>query len=495
MPLERETSFGRSEQSRVVLDDPGLSRLNTTFFTDRGQIFVVDEGSLNGTFVNGRRIGSTPERVFQGDEITLGSGTRITVEIAQSVEPAAAHNSFTPAVSPAADHKPAGKEKPVAPRPATGGGQSNKPPFALIAAAASAFFIILFALVGIFITSRFENQSANGKKTPPRVNTQLAIPIRVIDPLGAGKLEDVADLVDVWDVQDKEVEATDLQDVTASVTDDNQPKGLNLKVSVAFWQEQRNKALAARGAPTGISPPGMQVPPELRGDGVIKQKAKLRDMLSSTPPYRQPMDFSELAQKRLQGELVELPMATEDYMLDVGGSASEGPFSAFSFEGGNALLTPGSPKMNTILQLAGNFSGEKYDINNPVHRKQMRIRLLRMFHPRAEPILRELAQAYRMKFNRPLRVTSLTRSMDYQIGLNKINPNSFKVRGAGSLPPHTSGCAFDLARKHMTAEEQNFVMAKLAEMERAGKLDALIEGNVNACFHVFIYNDGIPPKM
>lgn len=85
--------------------------------------------------------------------------------------------------------------------------------------------------------------------------------------------------------------------------------------------------------------------------------------------------------------------------------------------------------------------------------------------------------------------------MDYQISLNKTNANSFIVRGEGSLPPHTSGCAFDLARKHMDVEEQNFVMAKLAEMERAGKLDALIEYGVNACFHVFIYHDGNAPKM
>jgi hypothetical protein len=84
--------------------------------------------------------------------------------------------------------------------------------------------------------------------------------------------------------------------------------------------------------------------------------------------------------------------------------------------------------------------------------------------------------------------------MDYQIGLNASNPNSFKVRGEGSLPPHTSGCAFDLARKHMPADEQNFVMKKLAELEDAGKLDALIEYGVNACFHVFVYDDGKPPK-
>lgn len=31
-------------------------------------------------------------------------------------------------------------------------------------------------------------------------------------------------------------------------------------------------------------------------------------------------------------------------------------------------------------------------------------------------------------------------------------------------------------------------------MEQEGILDALREGNLNACFHVFIYDDGKPPK-
>jgi hypothetical protein len=118
-----------------------------------------------------------------------------------------------------------------------------------------------------------------------------------------------------------------------------------------------------------------------------------------------------------------------------------------------------------------------------------------MFNERAKKVLLELSEAYFQRFNRPLRVTSLTRSMDYQISLNKTNANSFIVRGEGSLPPHTSGCAFDLARKHMDVEEQNFVMDKLAEMERARKLDALIEYGANACFHTFIYFDGIAPNM
>jgi hypothetical protein len=215
----------------------------------------------------------------------------------------------------------------------------------------------------------------------------------------------------------------------------------------------------------------------------------------NTKGYQQPMDFADLAAKRIKGDLIEMPMASQSFYLDVGGSASDAPFGSFSFQTGPGEIAQGSPKYQTLAQLAANFSGTHYDLNNPADRKQMRMRLLRMFNKRAKPILEEVAAAYYGKFGRPLRVTSLTRSMDYQIGLNSSNPNSFKVRGEGSLPPHTSGCAFDLARKHMTAEEQNFVMQKLAQMEDANKLDALIEYGVNACFHIFIYDDGIPPKL
>ena len=243
----------------------------------------------------------------------------------------------------------------------------------------------------------------------------------------------------------------------------------------------------------GIRPANLNVPKELFGDGVIKQKRKLAEMKGEG--YQQPLDFAELAEKRLSRGLIEMPMAQDSFYLDVGGSASDAPFKSFSFREDPAEIQVGSPKYGILSKLAGDFSGQKYDLGNAADRKQMRMRLLRMFNPKAKPILRELADSYFKAFGRPLRVTSLTRSMDYQILLNSNNANSFKVRDENSLPPHTSGCAFDLARKHMPAEEQNFVMNKLAEMENAGKLDALIEYGANACFHVFIYDDSSPPKM
>ncbi len=487
--LEDELTVGRTNQASVAVDDVGLSRVNTTFFRDGDKIFVVDENSLNGTFLNGENINNQPHRIFDGDLIKLGSETNIRIEII--IDKSAVSDNLQ-SETPDKDQVPNPTSNIQNPK-------SDKPPFILIVAAVSAFSIIFAALIAIFIVSRFDKQPDGNRKPTPQISDSNPIPQRVLDPLGGLLPEELQELADYWEAPEAELKAADLRDVTVSAPVDSKSptaeSAVNLKVSVAFWQNQRNKALEARSSPTGNDPPGQQIPIELRGDGVVKQKAKLAEMLRRTPPYQLPMDFADLARKRMAGELMELPMATEDYVLEVGGSSTSEEFTGFDFVSRSTRLAPDSADYKVLEQLAANFSGEKYDLNNPDHRRQMKIRLLRMFHPQAFPVLNRLARAYREKFNRPLRVTSLQRSMEYQISLNKTNPNSFMVRGAGSLPPHTSGCAFDLARKHLTADEQNFVMAELAKMEREGILDALREGNLNACFHVFVYDDGKPPKM
>src|ERR1043165_5082965 len=84
--LEDEISIGRTDASQIVLSDTGLSRKNTTFFRDGEAVYVVDENSLNGTYIGGERIGAAPTRVFDGDVVTLGSETRISVEISELSE-------------------------------------------------------------------------------------------------------------------------------------------------------------------------------------------------------------------------------------------------------------------------------------------------------------------------------------------------------------------------------------------------------------------------
>ena len=484
--VEDELSIGRTSLASVVVDDAGLSRVNTTFFVDDGDLLVADENSTNGTFLNGERIEGRPRVLRDGDRLKVGTHTEIRVEVGGA---SASTVAATPVLSqPPRPVAPAtqARQGTSSPKKAVPPSRSNTQLYLIIASGAMTLLILLFGGVAIYLLTR-DGKPTTGSRPP--VASSSVIPVRVIDPLGGEDEDDLDDLIASWETAEEEIKAENVADVTVDSADAEEAE---LNVTAAQLAAAQKKAFEPRPGEAGIRPAGLKVPKELFGDGVIKQKAKLREMNSTG--YRQPMDFADLAAKRLSRDLIEMPMATESFYLDVGGSAQDSPIMSFAFPNERSEILSGHPKYSTLAQLAGNFAGRKYDLNNPADRKQMRMRLLRMFHPKAKPILNRLAQAYYGRFGRPLRVTSLTRSMDYQILLNANNANSFKVRGEGSLPPHTSGCAFDLARKHMPAEEQNFVMETLAGMERAGELDALIEYGANACFHVFIYHDGAPPR-
>jgi pSer/pThr/pTyr-binding forkhead associated (FHA) protein len=73
---ERRTSVGRSGENSFQFTDLTLSRRHASFWLDTGgAVCVEDEGSTNGTFLNGHRV--APGRVKQlqdGDRIQLGQG-------------------------------------------------------------------------------------------------------------------------------------------------------------------------------------------------------------------------------------------------------------------------------------------------------------------------------------------------------------------------------------------------------------------------------------
>jgi hypothetical protein len=482
-----ELSIGRTPAAQLVLDDEGLSRVNTTVFIEDDEVLVTDEGSTNGTFINGERIAGPPRILRDGDRLKIGSHTEIRVSIDDGRSYAATppiaelavppHENSTPIPAALAVHS-------ASPPP------EEKPPYILIAAIAMTVLIIIFGGVALLVVPRWDGNRNGGttSKTPPPSASR--IPVRVMDPLGGENEDDLDDLIASWETAEQELDVASVKDVTVMSTDADEAE---LNVPRAKLEEVKSRLLA--GPPgAGIRHPDLKVPLEL-SVGFRNQTKKLQEMKAAG--YAQPMDFADLAAKRLSRDLIEMPMATDSFYLDVGGSAQDIEFTSFQFATPKNIelpIQPPSEKYNALRKLADNFAGQRFDLNSPDDRREIRRRLLRMFQPRAKPILQRLAKAYSDRFRRPLRVTSLTRSMDYQILLNRGNANSFKVSGAGSLPPHTSGCAFDLARKHMSVEEQNFMMQMLAEMERAGELDALIEYGVNACFHIFIYHDGKAPK-
>jgi hypothetical protein len=69
-PKGGRTTIGRSPDCGVFLDDVTVSRRHAALVERDGRWHIDDMGSLNGTFVNRRRVDSTP--LEDGDEIQIG---------------------------------------------------------------------------------------------------------------------------------------------------------------------------------------------------------------------------------------------------------------------------------------------------------------------------------------------------------------------------------------------------------------------------------------
>ena len=69
-PTADRTRIGRSPDCEIFLDDVTVSRTHAVLVRDGGKFTVEDQGSLNGTFVNRKRIDSAP--LSEGDELQIG---------------------------------------------------------------------------------------------------------------------------------------------------------------------------------------------------------------------------------------------------------------------------------------------------------------------------------------------------------------------------------------------------------------------------------------
>jgi pSer/pThr/pTyr-binding forkhead associated (FHA) protein len=69
-PAGERTRIGRSPDCDIFLDDVTVSRNHAVVIEKDGKYVVEDQGSLNGTFVNRRRIDNAP--LENGDELQIG---------------------------------------------------------------------------------------------------------------------------------------------------------------------------------------------------------------------------------------------------------------------------------------------------------------------------------------------------------------------------------------------------------------------------------------
>jgi pSer/pThr/pTyr-binding forkhead associated (FHA) protein len=69
-PTGERTRIGRSPECEIFLDDVTVSRNHAVLVEHDGKFSVEDQGSLNGTFVNRRRIDRV--ELANGDELQIG---------------------------------------------------------------------------------------------------------------------------------------------------------------------------------------------------------------------------------------------------------------------------------------------------------------------------------------------------------------------------------------------------------------------------------------
>jgi class 3 adenylate cyclase len=71
-PIKRSCSLGRSAANTIVLESAKVSRRHALIHLQNiGELWLIDFGSSNGTFLNKRRI-HHPVRLSDGDQITIG---------------------------------------------------------------------------------------------------------------------------------------------------------------------------------------------------------------------------------------------------------------------------------------------------------------------------------------------------------------------------------------------------------------------------------------
>src|SRR5215207_9469565 len=203
-------------------------------------------------------------------------------------------------------------------------------------------------------------------------------------------------------------------------------------------------------------------------------------------------DYLDLAGMLERREVVPVPAVTDSYILyGIGQRANEEPFTPFQDDNQNTETQeePLPPEAyQSLHNLANNFNGRSYDLNNPSDRYALKVNLLSSVRPEALKIIEEVATAYHRQFDRPLPVSSLMRPEQYQRSLRRVNRNAVTI----DAPPHSTGLAFDIDYRYMSVAEQNFVMRELARIKNEGRIEVIRERSAN--YHVFAFINGSRPS-
>ncbi len=108
----------------------------------------------------------------------------------------------------------------------------------------------------------------------------------------------------------------------------------------------------------------------------------------------------------------------------------------------------------------------------------------RYLRPWAHLLLTRLASQFRARFGRPLRVTSLVRTVSYQRQLARRNSNAAASTGP-KASAHLTGACLDISKREMTRSQQSWVRNVLYQLRSKGYLYA-IEEFTQPAFHILV---------
>src|SRR5215831_12358021 len=92
IPVRRSrVTIGRGEDAIIRINDPGLAPLHASINIDGERVWVLDEQSVGGSFVNGNRVPAQGYVLKNGDEIVIGNDTVMIINLLSSTSKEGAH--------------------------------------------------------------------------------------------------------------------------------------------------------------------------------------------------------------------------------------------------------------------------------------------------------------------------------------------------------------------------------------------------------------------
>lgn len=109
----------------------------------------------------------------------------------------------------------------------------------------------------------------------------------------------------------------------------------------------------------------------------------------------------------------------------------------------------------------------------------------RYLRPWTKLFLSRLSSQFRARFGKPLRVTSLLRTAEYQRSLQGRNGNAADDEGP-TRSAHLTGACLDISKKGMTGTQRQWVKNVLTSLHNAGHVYAIEEFR-QPVFHILVH--------